>query len=182
MVQALVAAGGRLIDTASTYGDAEPVMGAVVAAAAWRDRMFIATKLESPDAAELKRSLARLQVARVDLLQLHNVRDARQSLAQFRAWKAQGLCRYVGITSTYRRQFDALEAVLVREKPDFVQISYSLDDREAAAAHPAAGGRRRRRGADGASLRPRPAVPRGARQADPRLGGRLRGAAGPSSS
>ena len=62
-------------------------------------------------------------------MQLHNVRDARQSLAQFRDWKAQGLCRYIGITSTYHRDFAAVEAVLKSEKPDFVQIDYSIDNR-----------------------------------------------------
>jgi aryl-alcohol dehydrogenase-like predicted oxidoreductase len=59
------------------------------------------------------------------------VRDPQQSLAQFRAWKAQGLCRYTGITSTSHGDFAAIAAVLAREKPDFVQIDYSLDDREA---------------------------------------------------
>ncbi|HZT50367.1 MAG TPA: aldo/keto reductase [Stellaceae bacterium] len=131
VVRALVAGGGRLIDTASTYGDAESVLGAVIAAAGMRDRLFIATKLEEPDAAELKRSLARLKTAQLDLLQLHNVRDPQQSLAVFKAWKAQGICRYIGITSTYHRDFPALEAVLRREKPDFVQVDYSLDNREA---------------------------------------------------
>ena len=90
MVQALIANGGRLIDTASTYGDAESVLGDVIAPAGLRDKLFIATKLEQPDAAELKRSLARLKTAKLDLLQLHNVRDPRQSLAQFKDWKAQG--------------------------------------------------------------------------------------------
>ncbi len=123
--------GGRLIDTASTYGDAESVLGNVVAAASSRDKIFIATKVEQPNDAEFKRSLMRLKTTKVDLLQLHNVSDPRQSLAQFRAWKAQGLCRYIGITSTYRNAFAAVEAVLGHEKPDFVQIDYSLDDREA---------------------------------------------------
>jgi aryl-alcohol dehydrogenase-like predicted oxidoreductase len=127
----LIANGGRIIDTASTYGDAEIVMGDEIAAAKLRDKIFIATKLEAPDAAELKRSLARLKTAQVDLLQLHNVRDRNQSLARFREWKAQGVCRYVGITSTYHGDFPAIEAALKREKPDFVQIDYSLDDREA---------------------------------------------------
>lgn len=127
----LVDAGGRLIDTASSYGDAESVLGNVLAAGSWRDKIFVATKLEQPDAAELKRSLARLKSSKVDLLQLHNVRDPRQSLAQFKAWKAQGLCRYIGITSTFHNDFAAIEAVLGREKPDFVQIDYSLDDRTA---------------------------------------------------
>ena len=61
MLQALVAGGGRLIDTASVYGDAETVLGDVIAAAGLREKLFIATKLEEPDAAELKRSLTRLK-------------------------------------------------------------------------------------------------------------------------
>lgn len=131
VVQALLEGSGRLVDTASSYGDAESVLGSVIAAAGLRDKIFVATKLEVLDAAELKSSLARLRTASVDLLQLHNVRDPRQSLAQLRGWKAQGSCRYVGITSTSRRDFAAIEAVLDREKPDFVQIDHSLDDRVA---------------------------------------------------
>jgi aryl-alcohol dehydrogenase-like predicted oxidoreductase len=131
VVQTLVQGGGRLVDTASTYGDAESVLGGVIAAAGMRDKIFIATKLEAPDAVELKRSLARLRVDSVDLLQLHNVRDPRQSLAQLKAWKSQGVCRYIGITSTSRRDFPAIEGVLEGEKPDFVQVDYSLDDRAA---------------------------------------------------
>jgi aryl-alcohol dehydrogenase-like predicted oxidoreductase len=131
VLQALIGNGGRLIDTSSVYGDAEAVLGDVIAPAGLRDKLFIATKLETPDAAELKRSLARLQTAKLDLLQLHNVRDPQQSLAQFKDWKTQGVTRYIGITSTSHRDFAAVEAVLAREKPDFVQIDYSLDDREA---------------------------------------------------
>ena len=73
MLQALAGNGGSLIDTASTYGDAESVLGDVMAPAGLRDKLFIATKCEAPDAAEVKRSLARLQTTKLDLLQLHNV-------------------------------------------------------------------------------------------------------------
>jgi aryl-alcohol dehydrogenase-like predicted oxidoreductase len=131
VIQALIANGGRLIDTASTYRDAEVVLGDVIAAAGLRDKVFIATKTEAPNISEFKRSLARLKTANVDLLQLHNVSDAHQSLARFKEWKSQGLCRYFGITSTFHDDFAAVEAVLKREKPDFVQIDYSLDDRVA---------------------------------------------------
>ena len=131
VVQALVANGGRIIDTASTYGDAEIVMGAEIAGSNLRDKIFIATKLESPDPSELKRSLNRLKTAKVDLLQLHSVEKQRQSLAKFREWKSQGICRYIGVTSTFHRDFPAVEAVLRREKPDFAQIDYSIDVREA---------------------------------------------------
>jgi aryl-alcohol dehydrogenase-like predicted oxidoreductase len=131
VLQALVADGGSLVDTASVYADAEAVIGDVIAPAGLRHKLFIATKLESPDAAELKRSQTRLKTEEIDLLQFHNVSDPQQSLAQFKAWKAQGVCRYIGITSTRHADFPAIEAVLAREKPDFVQIDYSLDDREA---------------------------------------------------
>jgi aryl-alcohol dehydrogenase-like predicted oxidoreductase len=131
VLQALIAGGGRLVDTSSVYGDAEAVLGDVIAAGGLRGKLFIATKLEAPDAAELKRSLARLKTDKLDLLQFHNVRDPQQSLAQFKDWKAQGIARYIGITSTRHADFAAVESVLARERPDFVQIDYSIDDREA---------------------------------------------------
>ncbi len=131
VLQALIAGDGRLADTSSVYGDAEVVLGDVIAAGGLRGKLFIATKLEASDAAELKRSLARLKTEKLDLLQFHNVRDPQQSLAQFKDWKAQGVARYIGITSTRHADFAAIEAVLAREKPDFVQIDYSIDDREA---------------------------------------------------
>jgi aryl-alcohol dehydrogenase-like predicted oxidoreductase len=131
VLQALIAGGGRVVDTASVYGDAEIVLGKVIASGGLRQKLFIATKLEAPDAAELKRSQTRLQMQTFDLLQFHNVHDPQQSLAQFKEWKAQGVCRYIGITSTRYADFPAIEAVLLREKPDFVQVDYSLDDREA---------------------------------------------------
>src|SRR5499427_9706566 len=105
VVRALIDNGGKLIDTASTYGDAERILGDVIGPAGLRRQLFIATKLESGDVEELKRSLNRLQTAKLDLLQLHNVRDPQQSLGIFRDWKAQGVCRYVGVTSTSHGAF-----------------------------------------------------------------------------
>jgi aryl-alcohol dehydrogenase-like predicted oxidoreductase len=131
VLQALIAGSARLVDTASVYGDAEATLGDVIATAGLRQKLFIATKLEGPDAEELKRSQARLKMQSFDLLQYHNVRDPQASLAQFKDWKAQGVCRYVGITSTRHGDFAAIESVLLRERPDFVQIDYSLDDRDA---------------------------------------------------
>jgi aryl-alcohol dehydrogenase-like predicted oxidoreductase len=116
---------------ARTTHRAESVLGDVIAHEGLREKLFIATKLEAPDAAELKRSLSRLKTAKLDLLQLHNVRNPRQSLAQFKEWKAQGICRYIGVTSTFHGDFAAMESVIAREQPDFVQIDYSLDDGEA---------------------------------------------------
>lgn len=131
VVRALLDQGGTLIDTASSYGDAETVLGEITTPTGLRAKLFIATKLEAPDDTELKRSLGRLRTDKLDLLQLHNVDDPDQSLSRFHEWKQQGVCRYIGITSTYHESFPALESVLTREQPDFVQVDYSLDNREA---------------------------------------------------
>jgi aryl-alcohol dehydrogenase-like predicted oxidoreductase len=134
VVDDLLAQGCKLIDTASSYGLAESVLGDLLSDQD-RAKIFLATKLENggqkAGTVEFKRSLERLRFPQVDLLQLHNVRDPNQSLAAFRDWKTQGLCRYVGITTTYKSDYEAAEAVLRKEKPDFFQVDYSLRDREA---------------------------------------------------
>jgi aryl-alcohol dehydrogenase-like predicted oxidoreductase len=134
VVDNLIAQGCKLIDTASSYGAAESMLGDLLSDQD-RAKVFLATKLENGSAkagtAEFRRSLERLRYKQVDLLQLHNVQDPHQSLAAFRDWKAQGLCRYIGITTTFRQDYDAAEAVLRREKPDFFQVDYSLGDRAA---------------------------------------------------
>jgi aryl-alcohol dehydrogenase-like predicted oxidoreductase len=135
VVRTLVDGGGRLIDTAPSYGAAEEVLGGILSATGLRDRVFLATKVRVTDRddsiAEMKRSLALLKTQKLDLMQLHNVRRPDQDLALLREWKAQGICRYIGITSSFRRDYEAVEAVLRREKPDFFQINYSLADRDA---------------------------------------------------
>lgn len=135
VIRTLVAGGGSLIDTAPSYGTAESVVGDLIAATDLRDRVFLATKLEDYDrntgAAELHASLQRLRTDRVGLMQLHNVSNPRQDLSMLREWQSRGLCRYVGITTSFGGDFDAVEAVLQRQKPDFLQVNYSLADRAA---------------------------------------------------
>jgi aryl-alcohol dehydrogenase-like predicted oxidoreductase len=135
VVDALLAGGGKLIDTASVYGNAESNLGAILQQSGVRDRVFLATKIEQRPAKageeEFQRSLQRLRTDKVDLLQLHNVSRADRSLSQFRDWKAAGRCRYVGVTNTDDGDYDAMEAVIRREKPDFVQVDYSMNNRAA---------------------------------------------------
>jgi len=135
VVKTLVAGGGKLIDTAPSYGNAESVVGDLLAATGLNGRVFLATKLEDYDsktgAAQLHASLQRLRTDRVDLMQLHNVGDPNQDLAMLREWKSQGFCRYIGITTSFGGDFDAVEAVVRRQKPDFLQVNYSLADRAA---------------------------------------------------
>ena len=134
VVDDLLAQGCKLIDTASSYGAAESVLGDLLSDQD-RTKVFLATKIEdgskSGGSAEFHHSLERLRTPQVDLLQLHNVQNPRQDLAPFRDWKAQGLCRYIGITTTFKSDYGAAEAVIAKQKPDFFQVDYSLADRDA---------------------------------------------------
>ncbi|MGA9327810.1 MAG: aldo/keto reductase [Bradyrhizobium sp.] len=134
VVDGLLEQGCKLIDTASSYGEAESVLGDLLSDQD-RAKVFLATKIEDGGGkgglAEFQRSLERLRYRQVDLLQLHNVQNAQQDLAPFRNWKGQGLCRYVGVTTTFKSDYEAAEAVIRREKPDFFQVDYSLADRTA---------------------------------------------------
>jgi aryl-alcohol dehydrogenase-like predicted oxidoreductase len=135
VIRALLAGGGTVIDTAPSYGEAENVIGGILTDTALRPRAFIATKLEEyrtgGEAAEARESLRRLKTDKVDALQLHNVRDQEQDLAGLNALKAQGLCRYTGITTTFKGAYAAAEAILKRGKPDFLEIDYAIDNRDA---------------------------------------------------
>lgn len=134
IIDELLAQGCKLIDTASSYGAAESVLGDLLSDQD-RSKVFLATKIEDGSKngglSEFQNSLERLRYRQVDLLQQHNVNDPHQDLAPFRDWKAQGLCRYVGVTTTFKNDYDAAETVIRREKPDFFQVDYSLADRTA---------------------------------------------------
>ena len=135
VIQSLVAGGGRLIDTAPAYGRAEDRLGEFISELGVRDRLFLATKFayESDRAAaeqSMRASLKRLRTDRVELMQAWNVRDGNYSLAQLREWQKQGICKYTGITISQVRDYGAIAKVLAREKPDFLQVNYSLGNRE----------------------------------------------------
>lgn len=133
VIKALVLGGGSVIDTAPSYGEAENAIGDILAQTGLRPRIFIATKLEAYQpgrlAQEARASLERLQTAKLDLLQLHNVHDPGQSLAELNGLKDQGICRHTGITTTYAGAYGAVESILKREKPDFLEIDYAIDNR-----------------------------------------------------
>jgi aryl-alcohol dehydrogenase-like predicted oxidoreductase len=135
VIEVMVLSGGGLIDTASTYGTAEGVVGDLVEEAGLRDKVFLATKCEvrSPAATinEMQESLRRLKTPKIDLMQLHNVSDPKTDLGLLREWKAKGTFRYIGITTSSNGDQDAVAAVTAREKPDFVQVNYSITDRDA---------------------------------------------------
>ncbi len=130
------ALGGTVIDTAPSYGNAEAIMGRLIADLSLRPRLFLATKVgaDSKDAgkAQIEQAFRNLQTDKIDLIAVHNLRDTANQLATLRDLKSAGRIRYVGATTSFDRQYDAFEAMMKAETLDSIQIDYALDDRGSA--------------------------------------------------
>jgi len=128
--------GGKLIDSAPLYGNAESVIGDLAAKSRLRDSLFIATKVLATSVqegtAQMERSLQLFRTRTIDLMQVHNLVDVDREMTSLREWKAKGRIRYTGITYSEDRGHGEVERVMKLQKPDFVQINYSLVDRAAA--------------------------------------------------
>jgi diketogulonate reductase-like aldo/keto reductase len=127
--------GGRVIDTSPMYGRAEDVIGELTTELGIRDKLFLATKVwtrgKENGIKSMERSMALLRAKQVDLMQVHNLVDVQTQMTTLREWKAQGRIRYLGITHYEAGAFAEVEKIMRREKLDFVQINYSLMEREA---------------------------------------------------
>ena len=128
--------GGSVIDTSPNYSNAEDVVGALLADGGWRDKCFLATKLAADSRSELEAqwadSLRRLKTDKVELLQVHNLRNMAEAMPYARELKAQGKTRYIGITHYVESGHAETERLMRAEKPDFVQINYSANAPQAA--------------------------------------------------
>jgi aryl-alcohol dehydrogenase-like predicted oxidoreductase len=127
--------GGCVIDSSPMYGRSEEVIGALAAKLGLRDKLFLATKVwtrgKQAGIESMERSMARLQTKQIDLMQVHNLVDISTQLATMGAWKGQGRFRYIGVTHYNSSAFPEVEEVLKNEKLDFLQINYSIMEREA---------------------------------------------------
>ena len=127
--------GGTVIDTSPMYGKAEAVVGDLLKAMHYRGPLFAATKVwidgKNPGIEQMQMSMRLMGVDVMDLMQIHNLCDWKTHLATLRQWKEQGKIRYIGITTSHGRSHDELEQLMLTEVLDFVQFSYSLDDRTA---------------------------------------------------
>ncbi|KAF0806510.1 aldo/keto reductase [Alcanivorax xiamenensis] len=124
------AGGGRLIDTAPSYGSAETVIGDLLSELELRQKTFLATKISSTGReagkAQFENSLRRLKTDKVELLQVHNMQDWQTQMALINDLKKEGKVRYSGVTHWLDGGQDQLAEVVEASKPDFLQINYSV--------------------------------------------------------
>jgi diketogulonate reductase-like aldo/keto reductase len=135
VLQRFVELGGRVVDSSPMYGRAESVVGDLAAELGLRDKLFVATKVwtsgREAGIAQMEESLRRLRAARLDLLQVHNLVDWRTHLRTLGEWKRAGRVRYLGVTHYTAGAYGELEQAMKSEPLDFVQLNYSLLERDA---------------------------------------------------
>ncbi len=133
VLRSFVKLGGKLVDSSPMYGRAEAVLGEL--AAKLELPLFLATKIwttgREAGIESMQRSLDLLRTKRLDLMQVHNLVDLPTHLPTLRAWKEEGKLRYLGITHYTAGSHAEVARVLANEPIDFVQINYSLMEREA---------------------------------------------------
>ena len=137
VLRAMPDAGGTLIDTAPGYGRSEIVLGELIAELGNRDKFFLATKVMAPNGdvaaatAQLEESFKRLKTDRIELMQVHNNNGTDAIMETLLKMKEQKRIRYIGITTSSDAQYPDFLVTMRKYPLDFIQVDYSLDNRDA---------------------------------------------------
>ena len=125
---------GNLIDSSPMYGSSETVAGDLTAELGIRDKLFVATKVwtngREAGIAQMETSFRHLRVERMDLMQVHNLADVGTHTKTLLDWKDKKRIRYIGITHYTASAYGEVERAMKTRQYDFLQINYSLSERE----------------------------------------------------
>jgi aryl-alcohol dehydrogenase-like predicted oxidoreductase len=141
VIKTLVEKNGKVLDTAPGYGASEEVSGRLASELGVSNKIFWATKVNvagrgaggadpARARAQIDQSFARLKVAKVDLIQVHNLGDVPTQLGILKELKKGGRVRYIGVTSTSNQQYPQLEQIMRNEPLDFIGLDYAVDNRD----------------------------------------------------
>lgn len=134
VLRSLVEHGGKVVDTWPRNADNDGAFGRVINEPDLRDKLFIASKIDrtgkESGIAQYRQTQLLYGRQPLDLLQVFSLTDVDTHWPSLKEWKAAGEVRYIGVTVADARLYDQLETFLRREQPDFVQMNYSLTERE----------------------------------------------------
>ncbi len=135
VLEAFFRSKGRLIDSSPMYGRSESVIGALVEQIEPKPKYFSASKVWTYGKQEgleaVKESERRMRVDKMDLMQVHNLRDWEVHLPTLQKLKSENKLRYTGITTSRVSQYSDFEDVMKSQRLDFIQLNYNIKVREA---------------------------------------------------
>ena len=135
VLKRFVKLGGTIVDSSPMYGRAETVIGDLSAELNINDKLWVATKVwtsgRESGIAQMNDSFRKLKREKIELMQVHNLQDAKTHLATLRDWKKSGKIKYLGVTHYRAGAYDALEQAIKSCEMDFVQLNFSIAERDA---------------------------------------------------
>ena len=133
VLRALVAHGGKLIDTWPRNQGNDAGFGRVISLPEFRDKLFVTTKVDQmgkeAGIKQFRDAQRSYQREVLDLVQIFSLTDLDTHWPSLKAWKDEGAARYIGVTVSQDSRHADLEQFLRREQPDFVQVNYSITER-----------------------------------------------------
>ncbi|AXB41644.1 hypothetical protein A4R43_03185 [Amycolatopsis albispora] len=132
--------GGRVIDTAATYGAAEANTGHHVHALGLTDQVVLTDKSwncgeylfdDGHVLAQFARSRQRLHREVIDVVGIHSMTNVGMVLPVLNRLKGEGTIRYVGLTSHEPYQYEGMRPLIEAGAIDVIQIRYSMFQRSA---------------------------------------------------
>ena len=134
VLRTLVAHGGSVVDTWPRDADNDAAFGRVVSEPDLRDTLFVTTKIDQvgKDAgvAQFRQTQRLYNRETLDLVQIFSLTDLDVHWPSLKEWKAAGHARYIGVTVAEAGLYEQLERFLARETPDFIQVNYSITERQ----------------------------------------------------
>jgi diketogulonate reductase-like aldo/keto reductase len=134
VLRTFFAGGGRMVDSSPMYGSSESVVGDLCSELSVCEPLFVATKVwtsgREAGIRQMETSFKRLRVDKMDLMQIHNLVDVSTHTKTLADWKAKGRVRYIGITHYTSSAYAEIERLLKAERYDFLQVNYSLAERD----------------------------------------------------
>jgi diketogulonate reductase-like aldo/keto reductase len=133
------ASGGRMIDVSPLYGLSKVNVGEFARTLGMTSNLFIANKVwatgeflgdRTSAQRQFEQSLKRLSRDRIEAMQVHSLVNVDVMLPLLRLWKQESRIRYVGITHHEPVYFAAIERWIERGNLDFVQVRYSIAQRQ----------------------------------------------------
>jgi diketogulonate reductase-like aldo/keto reductase len=135
VIRTLVAQGGRLVDTWPRNPSNDAGFGTIINLPDLRDSLFVTSKIDQTGreagVQQFEETLRLYGRDQLDLIQIFSLTDLDTHWPSLREWKERGLARYIGVTVSEERLYDRLEDFLDRESPDFIQVNYSITERNA---------------------------------------------------
>lgn len=133
VLRALVQHGGKLVDTWPRNAQNDAGFGRVAAMPEFQGKLFVTTKVDQVGKdlglKQFRDAQRNYQREIIDLVQIFSLTDLDTHWPSLKDWKAEGAARYIGVTVSQDSHHGDLEQFLRRERPDFVQMNYSITER-----------------------------------------------------